>query len=272
MNNPRSVVRSVDRAVDALEVLARNERPMTLGQIAEVLHAPKSTTLNIVRTLVRRWMLEVDPATKTYRLGWRLAELASRIGKCLDLRSLAKPHLEQLALVTQEAVFLSVLEGNEITFIEKIDSPQPIRYIAQVGTRRPLHCTAAGKMHLAMLPPEAVEAYIAETGLPRYTRNTITDPARLWAHLVLIRKRGYSVSKGEFLPDLIGIAVPVFRGAGGDMIAAVLTAGPAFRMRKQARHMIPVLKRTADLIGADIARFAAATVEATRAGEAGSPI
>ena len=248
-------VRSVERAIDALEAVARHSKPMTLGQIAEVLRAPKSTTLNIVRTLVRRRALDVDPATKAYRLGWFIAGLAGSFSDAVDLRALAKPHLDDLAQATQETALLAVLSGNEVVFVEKIDSGQPIRYIAQVGTRRPLHCTASGKLYLAFLPPANVDAYVATVGLVRYARNTITDRRRLAAELARIRARGYAIADCEFLPDLLGIAMPVRRLGSEDIVAAVLVAGPAFRMRRQVRRLLPLVRRTAELIGRDITRF-----------------
>jgi DNA-binding IclR family transcriptional regulator len=253
-----TTVRSVERALDALEFVARHGRPMALQEIASLVRAPKSTTLNIVRTLVRRRVLDLDPVTKTYRLGWALAGLAGSVGPATDLRELAKPHLEELAAAAQETVLLAVQTGNEITFVEKIDSAQPIRYIAQIGTRRPLHCTASGKLHLALMRPARVEQYIAEVGLTVYTPSTITDPRRLRPQLQQIRKRGYAVACGEFMPDLMGIAVPVFVHDGSEPVAAVVVAGPAFRMRRRSRHFLPLLRQAAEKIGADAARFGAA--------------
>ena len=186
----------------------------------------------------------------------------------MDLRALAKPHLDELAQATQETVLLAVLSGNEMVFVEKIDSGQPIRYIAQVGTRRPLHCTASGKLHLAFLPAARVDAYIAEVGLTRYTPNTITDRRRIAAELARIRARGYAVADGEFLPDLLGVAVPVRRRGNEDVLAAVLVAGPAFRMRRQVRRLLPLVQRTAELIGRDATRFGMAATPIPPAPEA----
>lgn len=260
---PIQAVRSVERAVDVLEALAGYDEPLTLGQLAARIRAPKSTTFNILRTLVRRRLLEVDAATRTYRLGLGLAELARAVREGRNLSSIARPYLERLSRTTQEAVFLSALEGNEIVFLDKIDSPQPIRYIARVGTRRPLHCTAAGKLALAWQPGARVDAYIAEVGLPRYTANTITTAKGLREELATIRRRGHAVSNGEFLPDLMGLAVPVLSPTG-EFQAAVVLAGPAFRLRRQARALIALLKETADHIARDVARATEAPGPARR--------
>ena len=256
-------VRSVDRAIDVLEGVARSPLPMTLAQLAEALRAPKSTTLNIVRTLVARRLLEFDPATKTYRAGYLLAALASGSRQGIDLRSIAKPHLERLTLETQEVVFLAMIEGNEIIFIEKIESSQPIRYIAQIGTRRPLHCTAGGKLCLALQTGARVEQYIREVGLQRYTANTITTAAALRKDLERIRRRGYSVSNGEFIEDLMGIAVPVVHPGSHAPLAAIVVAGPAFRLRKRAREVTAAMQRAATAVADDVGRFGAPTPSLT---------
>ena len=249
-------VRSVDRAIDALEAVARSPVPLTLAQLAETLEAPKSTTLNIVRTLVGRRLLDFDGASKTYRIGYLLAGLASVVPQGGDLRSLAKPYLERLALDTREVVYLGVLEGNEFVFIEKIESSQPIRYIAQVGTRRPLHCTAGGKMCLAVQPDTYLQRYIAEVGLEKYTAHTITTPAALRRNLQTIRRRGYAVSNGEFLEDLTGLSVPIRREGTQAPVGALVVAGPSFRVRKRARNILALMKKTAAAVAEEAGRFA----------------
>lgn len=246
-------VRSVDRALEVLEALGRHARPLSLVEIAGAIEAPKSTTFTILRTLARRGFLETDRSRGTYLLGPRLAALGGAARPSRDLQSIAHPHLDALARTTREAVFLSVAEGHEVVFLEKIDSAQPIRYIAQVGTRRPLHCTASGKLLLAHGPAARVEQYIAEAGLARYTASTIVSARRLRDELEQIRRRGYAISRGEFLADLIGLAVPIHRPGSAEVVAGVLVAGPAFRLRRHTREWIPLLRACAGAISADLA-------------------
>jgi DNA-binding IclR family transcriptional regulator len=248
---PVRTVRSVDRAIDALEAVAGSPVPLTLAQLAEKLGAPKSTTLNIARTLVRRRLLDFDGASKTYRIGSLLAGLASTVGQGGDLRSVAKPYLERLAQETREVVYLGVLDGYELVFIEKIESSQPIRYIAKVGTRRPLHCTAGGKMCLAWQPETYVRRYIAEVGLEKYTAHTITTPAALRRELQDIRERGYAISNGEFLEDLTGLCVPIIQPDTPTPVGTLVVAGPSFRVRKRARHILALMKQTAAGVAAE---------------------
>jgi IclR family transcriptional regulator, acetate operon repressor len=222
-------VRSVQRAVAVLEFLAGTERPAALHEISAAIRTPKSTALNIVRTLAATRLLEVDHATKAYRLGSRLGELASRMRRDPDLRALARPHLERLASETGESAFLSVVDGAEIVYVDKVDSRQDIRFAAQVGSRRPLHASAAGKLALATLPPPLLERYL-RNGLGRHTRSTITDRRTLLHQIARVRGRGYAEAHGEYVEGVDGIAAPV-PGATGELLAIVTIAGPSFRMR-----------------------------------------
>jgi DNA-binding IclR family transcriptional regulator len=272
MNNQQRTVRSVDRAVDVLEALSRSRTVLTLAQLAAAVRAPKSTTLNIVRTLARRRLLEFDATAKTYRMGYLLAGLSSDVRDELDLRTIARPHLDRLALATREFVFLVLLDGDEIVFVEKIESSQPIRYVAvaNVGTRRPLYCTAGGKLALALQPPAYVARYLTRVGLRRYTPHTITSPAVLRRELSAIRRRGYAVSNGEFLEDLTGLAVPVRQPGADAFLGALVVAGPTFRVRKRLREVLDHMQDTAAAVAADAVRFGATALKGVE-GETGRP-
>jgi DNA-binding IclR family transcriptional regulator len=229
-------VRSVERAVAVLEFLARHGRPASLGEIRAAIRTPKSTALNIMRTLVAKNMLALDAATKRYRIGSHILALASQSAQQYDVRAMARPYLERIARATEEGVFLSTLDDLEIVYVDKIDSTQPVRFTANIGTRRPLHCTSAGKIALAVSPPALLARYLREVGLPRYTATTIQSTERLHDELNSIRARGYAVSLSEYTPGLIAVAAPV-TDAAGRFLAAVTVAGPAFRMRRRMRSI-----------------------------------
>ncbi len=256
-------VRSVDRAIDVIAAVARGGAPMSLGDIVRAVSAPKSTTLNIVRTLVRRGLLEIDEATKKYRVGRLLLALVGSARETVDLARLARPHLNALARATGESVLLGVLEGDELVYLEKVDSSQPIQYVAQAGTRRPLHCTSGGKLCLAMQPTAAWDSYIERVGLRSYTPKTITKPAELRRELQRIRERGYAVSEGEFIPDLIGVSAPVFEGEGRTFVGLLTVPAPAFRMRRNQSGVVAALRSEA----ASLTRELGASISAARSGE-----
>jgi IclR family acetate operon transcriptional repressor len=251
MNNAR--VRSVDRAIDVLETMARSGAPMTLGQLCQMLGAPKSTTWTIVRTLAARQVLEYAAATRTYRPGPMLRALGRSHPTTEALAAVARPHLARLAHGTREAALLQVLSGREVVCAERIDSPEPIRYVADVGGRRPLHCTAAGKVILAWARPRFAEDYLRLTRLRACSANTITQVGRLREELARIRHLGYAVSAGEYAPELMAVAAPVLDSAG-EFVAAINVAGPMFRMRRRQRELVQAVVRVARAVSSDLGR------------------
>lgn len=253
MNDIR-YVRSVDRAIDALELIARTG-PRGLSEMAEKMSMPKSTLLNILRTLARRRVIEHDAQAQSYRLGPLLAALADRARDEADLPRVARPHLEALARITGETTGLAIPDGNSILFVEKVESPQPIRYTAQIGTRRPLHSTSGGKLTLALRSSDQWDAYVKQVGLQQYTPRTIVDPTRLRQELQQIALQGYAVNDGELLADLVGVSVPVFRGKGGPYVAAMVVTGPAFRMRPHLPTVLAQAQEQAAALTTDLWHF-----------------
>ncbi len=244
-------VRSVQRTIDILELLLPPGRTLSLTEIARGVQAPKSTVLAIARTLVARGVLALDRERRTYRLGLGLARFNSGGPASLDLSALAKPHLEALAQDTRETAYLTVPEGDAIYYTSKVDSPEPVRYMAQVGVRRPLHAIASGKLYLAHMSDAEARAYIRRSGLPRFTASTIVRSGRLFDELRAIRRRGYAVNEGEFVPDLFGISAAV-TDETGRMIAAVNVGGPLFRLGRRKRALAAAVLARAQALSAEL--------------------
>lgn len=255
MNNPTEprFVRSVNRAIDVLEQLARNGKPMTLSEIFRAVKAPKSTTLNIVRTLVHRRVLELDGVSKRYHAGPVLLTLARDAGRSMDLAKLAHPYLEKLAQVTGETALLGVLDQDELVYIDGVDSAEPVRFVAQIGLRRPLHSASGGKLALALQDEAVWDAYIQRSGLKRLTDRTITDADAFRAELRRTRERGYGLNESETVRDVIGVAVAVFAGEGGPFLASLVVPGPAFRVRRNMKRNLKHLQNAATALTAELA-------------------
>lgn len=245
------MVRSVERAIDVLDLLVPPRRALSLSQISRALRAPKSTVLTIVRSLVARGVLAVDRETKTYRLGLGLTRYSAPGPPSTPLSALAKPHLDELCQKTQETAFLAVVEGDAVFYTSKVDSPQPVQYLAHLGVRRPLHATASGKIALAYMSDAGIRGYIRRHGLKRYTPNTITKTAGLLRELRQIRRNGYALNTGEFFPDLFGIGAPV-KDSSGVVIASVNLGGPLFRLHRRTREFAAAVVEAAAALSADV--------------------
>lgn len=244
-------VRSVGRTVDILEVLVSRVEGLSLTQIAAAVGAPKSTTLDILRTLAARGLVAHDPGRRTYRLGLGLARFAPAGPPVLDLDTLARPHLEALARETRETAYMTIRQGHAMYYTSKVDSPEPVRYMAQVGLRRPLHATASGKLALASMTDGEVRDYLRRHGLPRYTPSTIVDRAALLRELDKIRRRGHAVNRGEFVPDLFGVSAPLVDADGG-FAGAVNVGGPLFRLGARAPALARAVMAAGTALAAEI--------------------
>lgn len=238
------VVTSVARAVDALQALAESPDGLTLAALSRRLGVPKSTLHAILGTLARRGMAELLPDGVRYRLGPKLTELGYAAGGQRRFIETAHPFLVQLVAETGESAFLGVSASDplETVYITKVESPQVIRYSAELGERRPSHATAAGKVLLASLPEAQLEEVLRDRTLPRYTPRTITDVVALLRELRRIRSQGYAVTVDERVQGASGVAALVRYLPG--RVAALSLIGPTDRMQARLAHHIPILLRT----------------------------
>jgi len=223
-----TAIQSVQRAAAILRCFTKADSDLGVTTISKELGLHKSTVSRLLSTLQQEGYVERNPETGKYRLGLALVTLAGIVLERIDLRTVARPHLNKLAEATQETVNIVVLSGAECMNIGSAASPRPIQYVGRIGRRTPLHCTAAGKVLLAHAPPEDLHTLLPET-LPRFTQNTIVQRDILEDYLPDIRAQGYAVSDQEHQEGLSAIAAPIFDHTGR-VQAAVTVSGPTFRM------------------------------------------
>jgi DNA-binding IclR family transcriptional regulator len=145
----------------------------------------------------------------------------------LDVRQIARPALEALNRASRELVFLSVMEGGEVVTVERLESDQPLTLRAQLGSRRPAHCTAAGKAFLAVLP-EAEREAILRKPLAAFTPHTITAPDVVRQQLSEVRARRFAWDDEEYFDGVRCVAAPVF-GIERRIMGVVSLAAPTVR-------------------------------------------
>ncbi len=232
LGNDPSLVQSVDRALQILTAYETEGHELSILQLSQKVHLPKSTVHRLLATLANRGFIEQNSATGNYRLGLKLHSLGSRVVLTRNLTTEAGPIVRQLVERFGETVSISVLDGIETVIVEKMESEQAMRVTSQIGKRNPIHCSGSGKMLLALQSPEEIERILALAPLDRYTDKTITDPGQLKENLDEIRRNGYAVDDEEIQPDQICIAAPIrdYRGAA---FAAMTISGPATRIRSK---------------------------------------
>jgi DNA-binding IclR family transcriptional regulator len=220
-------VKTAGRTLDLFEAFARERKPLSLSQLARAIGAPVSSCFGIVRTLeVRGYLYEVKARGGFYPTKL-LFEHARIIASHDPLAERFVPLLEKLRDQTGETVLLSKRLERQAVYLEVLESPHSIRYSPKVGEFRPLHAGASGKALLGSLAPAVRNALLTGMKLPRVTSRTITSRAALEADLEQGRARGWYVTRGETVADLMAVAVPV--AVNGETYSVAL-AGPLHRM------------------------------------------
>jgi DNA-binding IclR family transcriptional regulator len=227
---------SVHNAARLLCAFSTTDTEYGVSELARKLQLAKSTVHRLLTTLAEEELVERNPRTGRYRLGLKMWELGTLAAGHLTLHEAAAPYLDDLRNRSRETVHIAVLDGTEVVYVERRESPQTLRLFGRVGHRNSAHCTSTGKVLLAFLPPDELERRLADIELVAKTPYTITDPERLRAELALVRKRGYAVNVNESELGIASVAAPIL-DRSGTVVAAVSTAGPLTRFEGPAmRH------------------------------------
>ena len=217
------LVGAVQRAVNVVDALADADTELGTNEIARRTGINASTVSRLLATLVDGGLVEHVQESGRYRLGVRMLQLGNIVLARLDLRQIARPHLQALVESTGETATLSAPGERDAVTVDFVQSPSSVQGVARLGRPSIAHATATGKVLLAfglpVLPPGA---------LKEYTPRTITQRAVLAVELDVVRERGYAANFGEREEDLHAIAAPV-RGPRAELVAIIGVQGPATR-------------------------------------------
>jgi IclR family transcriptional regulator, KDG regulon repressor len=246
---PSNLIQAVERAAAVLEALAQHGRGASLRALSTKVGLSKGTAHRILTSLMYFDFVRQDAKTRDYSLGFKLVELGSSLLEQIDLRKEAAPFLQDLSRRSNETTYLVVLTRAEVVYLEKIeaeDGSTVLRATAKVGQRNAANSCAVGKVLLAGLPEEELDALVAEMPFVQKTENTITDPHQLREHLKMVRARGYAVDDEESERGIRCVAAPV-RDERGRAVAAISISGPAIRVTRQRiqAFLIEEVTRTA---------------------------
>jgi DNA-binding IclR family transcriptional regulator len=225
-------VESVKRAARLLRCFTIEQPELGVVEISRHLNVHKSTISRLLSTLEHERLVTRNPETGRYRLGVGILELAGLVTLHADLRRTARPFLNQLAEMTQEAVNLAVREGDEVVNIEHT-APlgRRVLNIGWVGRRTPVHASSTGKILLAHAAEPEIAQLISRP-LQAFTENTLTGADALLDELERIRRLGFAMGLEELEIGLNAVAA-LIRGRDGAVLAAVSTAGPSNRLTEE---------------------------------------
>jgi DNA-binding IclR family transcriptional regulator len=239
-NSPRSLT----RVLGLFGAIAKSGDGMTLARLAVELGSPKSSLLTLLRPLVAKGYLTHENAV--YRLGPAVFRLAADILSTRSFPKLIRPFMQQLVDTSRESVYLAIIDRKArcVTYVEGVESPQPVRYMAPLGSPRPLYCSAAGRLLLAYADEHWREQYVKSVQLKPMTDRTLTNRTELRNELKRIRKTGLAISIGEAVPGAAGLAAPVF-DTDGNVAAALLIGAPIERFERELSLLRKLMKDVA---------------------------
>jgi len=218
-------IQSVDRAAALLKAVANASRPPTVPELARASGLNRTTAWRLLATLERQGLVERDPVTQRYSVGYAIFQIAAGDDHDSLVRR-AHPVLERLAHETRATVSLGVAKRFNLVYVDQVDEPRALSP-NWLGRSLPLHATSGGKAFLAWLPKEERDVLLAGR-LKRYTATTVTERRRLEQELAADRRRGYSACLGELEETLYGVSSPVLDQRQRP-IAIVNTWGPSHR-------------------------------------------
>ncbi len=207
-----SAVKSADRVLDILQLLARQGSALSHHEIGTSLGIPKSSLTHLLRNLVAREFLALDAGEGTYSLGRAVFDLVRGGGEREALIAHARPVVDWLAQTLGEATSFSLLRDGEVERMCVAESRSPLSYRMAVGDRFPLYSTSAGKAILAALPAPRRQAYLRHLRLESHTAATIRSMTELRRQLDAVEAGEVAYSRGEHTPGVVGIAIAVASG------------------------------------------------------------
>jgi DNA-binding IclR family transcriptional regulator len=235
------------KGLTVLEWLARQQRDCRASEVAAAFGLARSNAHRTLRTLVDCGFAVQDAATSAYRASLKLFELGALVDAAADLRTRLHPRLAALARATGETIHLAALDGAEIVYLDKFDSPLPVAAYSRIGGRAPAHCVASGKALLAALGEDEAALRARLGSLAAHTPNSITRFPALAVELVRTRARGFGENREEWRLGVCGLGAPVF-DARGQPVAAIGISVPSIRFgRARAKALAgPLLAAAAE--------------------------
>lgn len=237
------------KAFSLLETIAGMDHAPTLAELTETAGLPKPT--------LHRWLAMLEGAELLRRLSdgrrYELAERATAMAFAIlsNNPGSTRRHqiLEGVVRDLGESCNLTILQGSEIMYLDRVEATVPLRVAFQKGSRVPIHCSASGKMFLAMMTPAKRQRLIGSLALDKHTENTLTDPVSLEAEVTNARQQGFALDDEEFLSGLFCIAVPVLDVKKRACLAALALQAPVVRLsRANATERLARLQRAAETL------------------------
>lgn len=251
-------ITALQRGLRLLHLFSESPRGLTAKQVASLSRLPVSTVHRFLANLVTSGFLNRD-VEGNHHLGIACFSIGQAAAGQLDIRRLSLPYLRELNQQTRETIHLTMRHGLSAVYVEKLDSPEPLRIFSRIGASVPLHCTAVGKVMLAYLPQDEQDRVLPELDLKRLTCNTVGNLQELKTEMSRVRKNGYASDMEEHELHIRCVAAPIWDHTGSVQSSLSITA-PAFRMSvARLRQLAPLIQAAGLRISAELGYQAGAS-------------
>ena len=245
-------VQSLDRGLAVIRCFSSEHPSLTLSEVAE--------RTGLTRAAARRFLLTlqelgyVGSSGRQFSLRPRVLALGYAYLSSFSVAQIAQPHLEDLAEELHESCSVSVLDGDDLVYVARASANRIMTIALTVGTRLPAYPTSMGRVLLAHLPADELEAYLSRTELRKLTERTVVDPAELRTILATVRSQGWAAVDKELEAGVRSIAVPI-QDSSGKVVAAINASAHAARvpMRILEKEFLPRLLDSARQIDSELA-------------------
>lgn len=245
------VIDSVEKALRVLMTFSAEHPALTVSEAAELTGLTRATARRVLLTLARLGFARAED--RRFRLNPSVLRLGYGYLSSQPWWDHAQPHMRTLANRLDESCSMAVLDGPDIVYVARVPSSRSMSITLTTGSRLPAYPTSMGRVLLAALPPDQLDAYLREVELVALTEHTLTDEARLRAELDAVRERGYAMIDSEREIGVRSAAAPV-RTRSGEVLAALNVSVNAARISIEdlADRCVPALLETARAISAEV--------------------
>ncbi|MBN9598363.1 MAG: IclR family transcriptional regulator [Afipia sp.] len=238
-----------------LEAVAGLQHPATLAELATSIGVPKPTMHRWLGALESAGLLQRTPDGRRYELAARASQLAFAILSNKPGGALRHDILRRVVQEVGEACNLTILDGTQVVYLDRVETKWPLRITFQQGSKVPAYCSASGKLFLALMQPAKRDLILNEMSFEKHTDNTVTDRNVLLRELAEVRRDGYALDREEYLPGLVCLAVPILqqKGRSRACVAALAIQAPVTRMSyAEILTKLPVLQTAAKSLAATL--------------------
>jgi len=243
---------SIMRSIHILDLYIKGEYELSPSEVSKKTGISMATTFRTMSTLCKANILVQSANRGKYRLGPKILDLSRAYMSYLNLEDVALPHMEKLNAKTNETIGLYIRENSEAVCLRAITGHKSIQRVINVGMRSPIYAGSPSKTLLAYLPDDEIHKILQSIKMEKITDLTQTNISKIVKDLRAVRKKGYSITKGENTKLSFAVSAPI-RSISGEVVAALSIVGVTLLLTDQKEREYPLLvKQTADFISHDI--------------------